>query len=258
MPEYSVNFSTCPGGFSVPATLPTSVQGDYVDHYYDISGGKGGKGQGLITQGYDVAGSFSRDTKQWTGSTAYLNEIKTTTVTGRLLNQLNSGGTEQSLNINNIDAQTTQDIQLNNRLKDEYCFYRSRYSAYLTAFLDAIKPGTSASSDRQQALLNILIDLNAKINAFSTLLDEYTKTRASIVNARNDALNRLNASIKTTSAPVKEMSDRLEEGNAVLNTRKEMIRYTKEKNNSVTNQISLWAALNIVAIGMIFHLYRTL
>jgi hypothetical protein len=34
------------------------------------------------------------------------------------------------------------------------------------------------------------------------------------------------------------------------------VRYTQEKNNYTSNQIALWGALNVVALGVIFYVYR--
>lgn len=258
MPEYSVNFTDCAPYALPPSFSATDAASIKATHFYDLSGGKG---QGLITQSFvsDMNSPYNVNTKKWNNTTSYLLAItgENGTTTGKLLNQINTGATETDLNVSKIDVQTANDKALNARLKAEYCFLRSRYSAYLTAFLDAIKPG-STDTAKQQALLDILVDLNAKINAFSTLLDEYAKTRANIVDARNSALNALNASISRDTTATEPAAKLLANGNAVLNTRNEMIRYTKEKNNSVVNQVSLWAALNIVAIGMIFHLYRTL
>jgi hypothetical protein len=154
-----------------------------------------------------------------------------------------------------ISATKSNDDDLVARLKPEYCFFRSRYDVYLAAFLAEI--GASSSRDTVASeLLKRLINLNDKLNAFATFVDWYSNARAGVVNARTTALNTLNGKIQeSASAP---SLFKVETSEAVLNTRKEMVRYTKEKNNAITNQISLWASLNVVAIAIIFHLYRTL
>ena len=49
----------------------------------------------------------------------------------------------------------------------------------------------------------------------------------------------------------------LNSDDAIVTTQKEAIRYTTEKNNYTSNQIAVWAALNIVALGTIFYVYRS-
>jgi hypothetical protein len=48
----------------------------------------------------------------------------------------------------------------------------------------------------------------------------------------------------------------LQKENAIITTQREMVRFTEEKNNYTANQIAAWAAANVVAIGVIFYVYR--
>jgi hypothetical protein len=49
----------------------------------------------------------------------------------------------------------------------------------------------------------------------------------------------------------------LNRDNAAILAQKEMVRYTEEKNAYNTNQIAVWAAANVVALGVIFYVYRS-
>ena len=44
--------------------------------------------------------------------------------------------------------------------------------------------------------------------------------------------------------------------NVILNTQREMVRFTEEKTAYTSNQIAVWIALNAVALGAIFYVYR--
>jgi hypothetical protein len=44
--------------------------------------------------------------------------------------------------------------------------------------------------------------------------------------------------------------------NATIETQKEMVRYTKEKNEHVLNQLQVFVVLNAFAVGAIFAIYR--
>jgi ABC-type transport system involved in Fe-S cluster assembly fused permease/ATPase subunit len=55
---------------------------------------------------------------------------------------------------------------------------------------------------------------------------------------------------------LKATYEMLNSTDAVVTTQREMVRYTEEKNNYTTNQITVWTALNVLALGTIFYVYR--
>jgi hypothetical protein len=219
--------------------------------FYTANGlGSSTSSDGLIKPGFDGPGKYNPATSSWTDANAYIAEIKsgvTATIAGRLLANEASAPTP---NISTTQVQMTNDTALLGHIKKEYCFYSTRYQAYIAKYL-------AAKTDVALAVkyLDLAKDYNSKLNALTGLVDHIANTRAGYVNARTAAFNELNNQIQqmvtTGSGPTSFVAE-----NSVLNTRKEMLRYTKEKNNSITNHISLWAALNVVAIAMIFTLYR--
>ena len=50
---------------------------------------------------------------------------------------------------------------------------------------------------------------------------------------------------------------KLNNNDALLETQKEMVRYTEEKNHYTHNRMIVWTALNILALGAIFYVYRS-
>ena len=117
--------------------------------------------------------------------------------------------------------------------------------------------GAANNDANASVYLKILIELNKKINAFVSLMDHIANERAGIIDARTHTFNEFNAKLQEFNLSPSVVDNKaLDAKKSILNTRKEMIRYTKEKNNSISNNISLWAALNVVAIAMIFTLYR--
>jgi hypothetical protein len=228
--------------------------------YYDVSGA------GVIVAAVKTYYTETAGGKfGWNSTTAlsgYYGVIPSTDPgsTGALMKAFDTQGTQTGSPIPIINDRSAKDRELGERIKNEYCFYSVRYNYFLTRFLGLIAGGVTSNATTTEAtrLLAILKDLNMKLNALADVVDYYATVRIAHVNIRTTALNTVNAHIQnnihTTAAPAAA----LVADQNILNTRKEMIRYTKEKNNSIANQVSLWAALNIVAIGMIFHLYRTL
>jgi hypothetical protein len=220
--------------------------------FYTANGlGSSTGSDGLIKPGFDGAGKYNPTTSSWTDADAYIGEIKSDGVTGTIAGRLLANeASAPTPNISTTQVQMTNDTALLGHIKKEYCFYSTRYQAYIANYLAA-----KTDVDLAVKYLELAKDYNSKLNALTGLVDHIANTRAGYVNARTTAFNELNNQIQqmvtTGYAPTSFVAE-----NSVLNTRKEMLRYTKEKNNSITNHISLWAALNVVAIAMIFTLYR--
>ncbi len=221
--------------------------------FYTDSGGAG-----LITSGYDNP-YYNVTSATWSDPNGYIQKIKgigtgnVATKSGGLI-VASSNSPTPSVTVDTTQASAASDTELLSRIKSEYCFYNTRYEKYIGQFLDASTRGNTALATKA---LDLAQDYNNKLNALIILVDVIANTRAGYVNARTAAFNELNKQLNDMRASGPAVAaETLKAENAVLNTRKEMIRYTKEKNNSITNHISLWAALNVVAIAMIFTLYR--
>jgi calcineurin-like phosphoesterase len=217
-------------------------------------------GKGLI-QDLLYATEYDGDTKKWTnGAEKYLSNIKNAAGENDTAYQLKAEQvTPKSDNMStfatSVENQYDKDVTFIDMARGEYCYYSSRYAFFLNKFLAAVEP---ANNDANASVyLKILIELNKKINAFVSLMDHIANERAGIIDARTDAFNTFNAKLQEFNSSQSFVDDKaLDAKKSILYTRKEMIRYTKEKNNSISNNISLWAALNVVAIAMIFTLYR--
>jgi hypothetical protein len=48
----------------------------------------------------------------------------------------------------------------------------------------------------------------------------------------------------------------LSKDNAAIETQKEMVKYTREKNEHILNQMTVFAALNAFAIGAVFAIWK--
>ena len=59
------------------------------------------------------------------------------------------------------------------------------------------------------------------------------------------------------AADLKAQGANLESDGAAADLRKRMVEYTKEKNRATNNLLTLYAVLNIVAIGVLVTLSRT-
>ena len=226
-----------------PFTLPADISG----HLTDLTSTAAGKGFYFSTtyNGNPYAGIIQPAYKNATEMSTYLTGLQVDGNLAKLIHTSNSS--------NNAASQQQNDEIFLNVVKQEYCYYRNRYNAFLTAFVSSVG-GATPTGDMPTKYLEITIEYNKRLNYLVKLVDFIANTRAAYINAKNSAINMLNQDLQKQQSTM--TSEEVLSNTSVLNTRKEMIRYTKEKNNSITNHISLWAALNVVAIAMIFHLYR--
>lgn len=143
-----------------------------------------------------------------------------------------------------------------NKLQAEYCFYEQRYRYALKTFLQLATSRETKDNGAAQRMLQNTKKLNMRLNSVLEVANYLTQQRVKDTNANKDSINKSNIEINKALDKLKNTYDKLSKNNAILTTQKEMVRFTQEKNNYTTNQISLWAALNVLALGTIFYVYR--
>ncbi len=151
-----------------------------------------------------------------------------------------------------LTSMQSQDAALVNNLKSEYCHYYSRYKYSLTTFLSMM----SSDPTTAKTWLEAAITLNKRLNALVELVDYLAKSRISFIQGSVNIINDLNTQLSGVQDELNGSYRVLTQDNAIITTQKEMIKYTLQKNNHISNQISLWATLNILAIATIFVVYR--
>lgn len=156
----------------------------------------------------------------------------------------------------NMEALTVQDAQLYNNLQAEYCYYEQRYQYALKTFLQKATSRNQSDNTAATEMLNNTKLLNLRVNSVLEIMNYMAAARVSTVNQNKSAIDKYNASINAKLAKLKTSYAMLNKDNAILLTQRESVRYTEEKNNYTTNQIALWSALNILALGTIFYVYR--
>jgi len=153
-------------------------------------------------------------------------------------------------------ALVAQDTQLFQRLQAEYCHYEQRYRYALKIFLTKATSRNQSDNQDAQDMLAVTKTLNMRTNCVLEVMNFLAQSRVEVVNENKTAINNLNMNINKKLDVLKENYNMLNSQSAVVTTQKEMVRYTEEKNAYTTNQISAWAALNVLAIGTIFYVYR--
>lgn len=155
-----------------------------------------------------------------------------------------------------MDKLVQQDAMMFEKLKNEYCFYEMRYRWALKDFLKKATSRIGADTAAAAAMLANTKVLNLRVNSVLEVMNFLAQRRVPEANMNKSAINNFNKSINQKMERLNKAYAFLNRENAIVLTQRESVRYTQEKNNYTSNQIAVWAALNIVALGTLFYVYR--
>ena len=164
-----------------------------------------------------------------------------------------SGKTPETLMLERV----AQDEAVYTRIKEEYCYYEARYKYSLEQFLRAATSGTATNNTAALAILETTKTLNLRLNTVLEVLSALAKERVGRTNELKTSIDTKNDSINSRREKLQANYDMFSKDDAIIRTQREMVRYTEEKTRYNTNQIGLWAAANVVALGVIFYVYRS-
>jgi hypothetical protein len=148
------------------------------------------------------------------------------------------------------------DAALYGNLQKEYCYYEQRYKYAFKQFLKLATSRNPTDNRAAQVMIENAKRLNIRLNSVLEVMNYMAAARVPIVDSNKTDINVRNEEINTKLARLRGGYDMLNRDNAAILAQKEMVRYTEEKNNYNRNQIAVWAAANIVALGVIFYVYR--
>jgi hypothetical protein len=148
------------------------------------------------------------------------------------------------------------------KLKEEFCYYDARYRYAMNQWVGLItdasyKQDSTIGNADVQKYATIATQLNYKLNllvqltrAVSNYQYEESKQKQSDMEALN---TQFNSRYGATRAQMAQL-------NSLTNTedlRKRMVGYTQEKARATDNLLSLYAFLNVVALGVLVYVYKS-
>ena len=142
-----------------------------------------------------------------------------------------------------FDKQMAADSAFYAAVQAEYCFYEARYVAALTQFMTLVADPNGAKPIAVSDMLEIM--------------NLVSNDRAHKVNARGPNINDANSSLQEKIAILTSQQDLLQSSDARIRTQEEMMRFSAEKSRAMNIQIMFFVALNVVALGTIFTVYKS-
>lgn len=155
-----------------------------------------------------------------------------------------------------------QEGALLDQMKSEFCYYEVRYKYSLNQLLNSVAqtslPATPTAGAQStfEMYLPVTKILNQNMNDLSQVVNGIAKLRYSLSQGDSQAINSINATLAARSVALQKQSTILSSGSTAADLRKRMVEYTEEKNKATSNLLTLYAVLNIVAIGVLVVLSR--
>jgi hypothetical protein len=182
--------------------------------------------------------------------------ISTTALQG-YVNQLQGTGQIPG-QLGSFDDQMKADQAFYTTIQAEYCFYEIRYVAAIQQFLSLISNPNGADPNAVQGALNSVIALNSRLNSLLEILNYVGNDRAQKVNARGPQIDAANQTLDEKLAALEAQRAFLTSGDVRVKTQAEMIRFSGEKARAMNTQIMFFVALNVVALGTVLTVFKSM
>lgn len=159
------------------------------------------------------------------------------------------------------EAYMKKDRAFVERLKQEYCFYDARYRYSLKQLIAKLQAGYTDANQQNAQLIQTYLKatqgLNQRLNDLTQLCNEISKQRLQSTRDQNSNINYLNSQLQERSQKLNEQNKILSSEQATALLYKDMVKYTKEKADSVNNLLSMYSFMNVVVLGLLVYLYRS-
>lgn len=145
---------------------------------------------------------------------------------------------------------------LGESMKAEYCFYYSRYAYAIQQWINAIADRGSSQTDSISAYGSRSIALNRRLIDLTTIISAITKELYDTASKTSDSINSLNAQLDEQFGKLKKQAEVLQREAPEAEIKKRMVEFTKEKTKANDNLLSLYFFLDVVALGILFYVYK--
>jgi hypothetical protein len=154
-----------------------------------------------------------------------------------------------------IEAQIVKDQALFKSLEKEYCFYQSRYQYAFREFTTLATSRVQTDNAAARQALNDSVILNQRVNFILEMTNYLAQQRAPVASAESATINSANASINAKLQALQKTYNLLKQDNAIVAVQREMVNYTNSKNQTTAGTVTMWVAINILALGAIGYVY---
>ena len=161
----------------------------------------------------------------------------------------------QNVNISGYIAAQNEFLE---KAQEEYIYYDNRYKYSLNKFLELLS-GTAAgatASQETQNWLDATILLNTRINDIITIFTYLSAYYLTQSRNNNNTINDINGQLEQRSNQIKVEGELLRRKGGDKELYQKMVEYSTVKARATNNLLSLYGCMNIVALGILFYVYK--
>jgi hypothetical protein len=166
-----------------------------------------------------------------------------------------------SRDLNAASTYATNSAALRNSINNEYCFYYKRYMFVLERVLGlASTSGMNPADTTYVKMKQDAQSINSLLNQILQIMQGLVRSRSASLNTyygSTTGVNQLNNDLDTARKSLIEHMSKLQSNDMESNVQSSMVDYTIEKNSSSRNLLAIYGFMNIVAVGLLFYLYRS-
>ena len=144
-------------------------------------------------------------------------------------------------------------------MQSEYCYYAIRYRYCIMKLVEtngAAVGGASASQTSAADWLSAARLLNTRLMDLVSIMKALTTTRMAAGPGPGADVAQLNADLSVRMQKLSEQSGDLSNDKSDNIVYKKMVEYTKQKAKANANLVLLYTFMNLIALGMLFYVYR--
>lgn len=145
---------------------------------------------------------------------------------------------------------------LGDSMKAEYCWYYSRYAYAIQKWINAIAETGANNEGAISQYGSRAIALNRRLIDLTTLISAVTKELYDTASKTSDGINSLNGQLDAQFGKLKKQAEVLQREAPEAEIKKRMVEFTKEKTKANNNLLSLYFFLDVVALGILFYVYK--
>jgi hypothetical protein len=158
----------------------------------------------------------------------------------------------------NIELYITKQNELMTNLKSEYEYYYIRYQEALKTFLNNLAASQQRDTTAETTeWLNISRTLNTRLNDLYQIFTYLSSYYLAQSKESNRTINEINNQLSERSKLINSHGEILNKSTANKELYDKMAEYSKEKAKATNNLLSIYAGMNLVALGILFYVYKS-
>jgi hypothetical protein len=159
------------------------------------------------------------------------------------------------------DERYSVSLDLLYSLKYEYCYWASLLQVLLgnlfTVQADTSYATTTAKNAVLRDILNRAASVNQRLNDIAAIITYVSKKQETELTTNINDINNAVLEIAQSQGSINSAVNSLSGNDSLSKLRSRMVEYNDEKNNYASTLLSLYGFANLVALGLLFYIYKS-